>query len=80
MDSWFMLSDNNSITDVPSETKKVKKNQYKTNCYNITIYKKVAQRAETSPCGILGASVDELQPAVFAGRRPLMISKKFCKN
>jgi hypothetical protein len=30
---------------------------------------------------MLGASVDELQAAVFADRRPLMISKKkLCKN
>jgi hypothetical protein len=51
-------------------------NQYKTSCYNIKIYKEVAQGAETTPCGMLGASLDELQAAVFADRRPLMISKK----
>lgn len=54
---------------------------YKTSCYNITIYNEVAKGAETTPCGMLGASVDELQGAVFADRRPLMISKKkLCKN
>ena len=77
-DSWFNLSDSNSTAGVLAGT--ISREEVSIQPLTITLQGS-SSRSCTTPFGMFGASVDELQAAMLADCRPLTNSeKKLCKS